>query len=167
MVYECSCNEYIWVLSKQCNLIVSNGSKKCRQNFWVSKSEQVLEKDEVVEFERVWVVNEDNEVVLKKNTKHIQKVSKPKIHYTRKKNKVQIWSEDKIEYVLVNGKRVQIEKDVVGHDFVEISLKKKKTSIEVKTKHRKVLKKEEIKRSAVRITSIQKIRMWLKQIFKL
>lgn len=133
----------------------------------VSKSEQVLEKDEVVEFERVWVVNEDNEVVLKKNTKHIQKVSKPKIHYTRKKNKVQIWSEDKIEYVLVNGKRVQIEKDVVGHDFVEISLKKKKTSIEVKTKHRKVLKKEEIKRSAVRITSIQKIRMWLKQIFKL
>ena len=112
-------------------------------------------------------VNEDNEVVLKKNTKHIQKVSKPKIHYTRKKNKVQIWSEDKIEYVLVNGKRVQIEKDVVGHDFVEISLKKKKTSIEIKTKHRKVLKKEEIKRSVVRITSIQKIRMWLKQIFKL
>lgn len=55
----------------------------------------------------------------------------------------------------------------MGHDFVEISLKKKKTSIEVKTKHRKVLKKEEIKRSAVRITSIQKIRMWLKQIFKL
>ena len=106
-------------------------------------------------------------MVLKKNTKHIQKISKPKIHYTRKKNKVQIWSEDKIEYVLVNGKRVQIEKDVVGHDFVEISLKKKKTSIEVKTKHRKVLKKEEIKRSAVRITSIQKIRMWLKQIFKL
>ena len=31
----------------------------------------------------------------------------------------------------------------------------------------KLLKKEEIKRSAVRITSIQKIRMWLKQIFKL
>ena len=83
------------------------------------------------------------------------------------KYKVEIWSEDKIEYVLVNAKRVQIEKDVVGHDFVEISLKKKKTSIEVKTKHRKVLKKEEIKRSAVRITSIQKIRMWLKQIFKL
>ena len=133
----------------------------------VSKSEQVLEKDEVVEFERVWVVNEDNEVVLKKNTKHIQKVSKPEIHYTRKKNKVQIWSEDKIEYVLVNGKRILIEKDVVGHDYVEISLKKKKTSIEVKTKHREVLKKEEIKRSAVRITFMQKIRMWFKQIFKL
>ena len=133
----------------------------------VSKSEQVLEKDEVVEFERVWVVNEDNEVVLKKNTKHIQKASKPKIHYTRKKNKVQIWSEDKIEYVLVNGKRILIEKDVVGHDYVEISLKKKKTSIEVKTKHREVLKKEEIKRSAVRITFMQKIRMWFKQIFKL
>ena len=133
----------------------------------VSKSEQVLEKDEVVEFERVWVVNEDNEVVLKKNTKHIQKVSKPEIHYTRKKNKVQIWSEDKIEYVLVNGKRILIEKDVVGHDYVEISLKKKKTSIEVKTKHREVIKKEEIKRSAVRITFMQKIRMWFKQIFKL
>lgn len=133
----------------------------------VSKSEQVLEKDEVVEFERVWVVNEDNEVVLKKNTKHIQKASKPKIHYTRKKNKVQIWSEDKIEYVLVNGKCIPIEKDVVGHDYVEISLKKKKTSIEVKTKHREVLKKEEIKRSAVRITFMQKIRMWFKQIFKL
>ena len=133
----------------------------------VSKSEQVLEKDEVVEFERVWVVNEDNEVVLKKNTKHIQKVSKPEIHYTLKKNKVQIWSEDKIEYVLVNGKRILIEKDVVGHDYVEISLKKKKTSIEVKTKHREVLKKEEIKRSAVRITFMQKIRMWFKQIFKL
>lgn len=133
----------------------------------VSKSEQVLEKDEVVEFERVWVVNEDNEVVLKKNTKHIQKASKPKIHYTRKKNKVQIWSEDKIEYVLVNGKRILIEKDVVGHDYVEISLKKKKTSIEVKTKHREVLKKEEIKKSAVRITFMQKIRMWFKQIFKL
>ena len=133
----------------------------------VSKSEQVLEKDEVVEFERVWVVNEDNEVVLKKNTKHIQKASKPEIHYMRKKNKVQIWSEDKIEYVLVNGKRILIEKDVVGHDYVEISLKKKKTSIEVKTKHREVLKKEEIKRSAVRITFMQKIRMWFKQIFKL
>lgn len=133
----------------------------------VSKSEQVLEKDEVVEFERVWVVNEDNEVVLKKNTKRIQKASKPEIHYTRKKNKVQIWSEDKIEYVLVNGKRILIEKDVVGHDYVEISLKKKKTSIEVKTKHREVLKKEEIKRSAVRITFMQKIRMWFKQIFKL
>lgn len=133
----------------------------------VSKSEQVLEKDEVVEFERVWVVNEDNEVVLKKNTKHIQKASKPEIHYTRTKNKVQIWSEDKIEYVLVNGKRISIEKDVVGHDYVEISLKKKKTSIEVKTKHREVLKKEEIKRSAVRITFMQKIRMWFKQIFKL
>lgn len=133
----------------------------------VSKSEQVLEKDEVVEFERVWVVNEDNEVVLKKNTKHIQKASKPEIHYRRKKNKVQIWSEDKIEYVLVNGKRILIEKDVVGHDYVEISLKKKKTSIEVKTKHREALKKEEIKRSAVRITFMQKIRMWFKQIFKL
>ena len=32
---------------------------------------------------------------------------------------------------------------------------------------RSLLKKEEIKRSAVRITFMQKIRMWFKQIFKL
>ena len=35
----------------------------------VSKSEQILRSDEVATFERIWSVNEKNELVLEKNTK--------------------------------------------------------------------------------------------------
>ena len=48
----------------------------------------------------------------------------------------------------MNGKKIAIQKDVLGHDFVEISLKKSKTTIEVKAKNDSgvtTIKKSEIK----------------------
>lgn len=136
----------------------------------ISKSEQLTNKNEVVTFERIWNVNDKNELVLTKNVKKFQKQSKPVIHYLRKKNKVQIWTEDTIEYVLVNGKKMNIKKDVLGHDFIELSLKKHKTNIEVKVKNESnrtsTLKKEEV-RKQLKISFIQKIWMFIKRILNL
>lgn len=136
----------------------------------ISKSEQLTKKNEVVTFERIWNVNDKNELVLTKSVKKFQKQSKPVIHYLRKKNKVQIWTEDTIEYVLVNGKKINIKKDVLGHDFIELSLKKHKTNIEVKVKNESnktsTLKKEEV-RKQLKISFIQKIWMFIKRILNL
>ena len=136
----------------------------------ISKSEQLTNKNEVVTFERICNVNDKNELVLTKNVKKFQKQSKPVIHYLRKKNKVQIWTEDTIEYVLVNGKKINIKKDVLGHDFIELSLKKHKTNIEVKVKNESnrtsTLKKEEV-RKQLKISFIQKIWMFIKRILNL
>ena len=136
----------------------------------ISKSEQLTNKNEVVTFERIWNVNDKNELVLTKNVKKFQKQSKPVIHYLRKKNKVQIWTEDTIEYVLFNGKKINIKKDVLGHDFIELSLKKHKTNIEVKVKNESnrtsTLKKEEV-RKQLKISFIQKIWMFIKRILNL
>lgn len=136
----------------------------------VSKSEQILRSDEVATFERIWSVNEKNELVLEKNTKVLTSKSKPKIHYLRKKNKVQIYSEDQIEFCLVNGKKVEISKDVLGHDFVEISLRKSKTTIEVKAKNDTgvtTIKKSEVKKQAMKKSFIYKIWIWIKRFFKI
>ena len=57
--------EYVEMTIEQA-LKLNNGNTNAK----VMVAMNNLEKDEVVEFERVWVVNEDNEVVLKKNTKH-------------------------------------------------------------------------------------------------
>lgn len=136
----------------------------------VSKSEQILRNDEVATFERIWSVNEKNELVLEKNTKVLTSKSKPKIHYVRKKNKVQIYSEDQIESCLVNGKKVEISKDVLGHDFVEISLRKSKTTIEVKAKNDTgvtTIKKSEVKKQAIKKTFMYKLWIWIKRFFKL
>lgn len=136
----------------------------------VSKSEQILRSDEVATFERIWSVNEKNELVLEKNTKVLTSKLKPKIHYVRKKNKVQIYSEDKIESCLVNGKKVAISKDVLGHDFVEISLRKSKTTIEVKAKNDTgvtTIKKSEVKKQAMKKTFMYKLWLWIKRFFKL
>lgn len=136
----------------------------------ISKSEQLTKKNEVVTFERIWNVNDKNELVLTKSVKKFQKQSKPVIHYLRKKNKVQIWTEDTIEYVLVNGKKINIKKDVLGHDFIELSLKKHKTNIEVKVKNESnrtsTLKKEEV-RKQLKISFVQKIWMFIKRILNL
>ena len=136
----------------------------------VSKSEQILRSDEVATFERIWSVNEKNELVLEKNTKVLTSKLKPKIHYVRKKNKVQIYSEDQIESCLVNGKKVAISKDVLGHDFVEISLRKSKTTIEVKAKNDTgvtTIKKSEAKKQAMKKTFMYKLWIWIKRFFKL
>ena len=136
----------------------------------VSKSEQILRNDEVATFERVWSVNEKNELVLEKNTKVLTSKLKPKIHYVRKKNKVQIYSEDQIESCLVNGKKVEISKDVLGHDFVEISLRKSKTTIEVKAKNDTgvtTIKKSEVKKQVMKKTFMYKLWLWIKRFFKL
>lgn len=136
----------------------------------VSKSEQILRSDEVATFERIWSVNEKNELVLEKNTKVLTSKSKPKIHYVRKKNKVQIFSEDQIEFCLVNGNKVAISKDVLGHDFVEISLRKSKTTIEVKAKNDTgvtTIKKSEVKKQAIKKSFIYKIWIWIKRFFKI
>lgn len=136
----------------------------------VSKSEQILRSDEVATFERIWSVNEKNELVLEKNTKVLTSKLKPKIHYVRKKNKVQIYSEDQIESCLVNGKKVEISKDVLGHDFVEISLRKSKTTIEVKAKNDTgvtTIKKSEVKKQAIKKTFMYKLWIWIKRFFKL
>lgn len=136
----------------------------------VSKSEQILRSDEVATFERIWSVNEKNELVLEKNTKVLTSKLKPKIHYVRKKNKVQIYSEDQIESCLVNGKKVEISKDVLGHDFVEISLRKSKTTIEVKAKNDTgvtTIKKSEAKKQAIKKTFMYKLWIWIKRFFKL
>lgn len=136
----------------------------------VSKSEQILRSDEVATFERIWSVNEKNELVLEKNTKVLTSKSKPKIHYVRKKNKVQIYSEDQIESCLVNGKKVEISKDVLGHDFVEISLRKSKTTIEVKAKNDTgvtTIKKSEVKKQVMKKTFMYKLWLWIKRFFKL
>lgn len=136
----------------------------------VSKSEQILRSDEVATFERIWSVNEKNELVLEKNTKVLTSKSKPKIHYVRKKNKVQIYSEDQIESCFVNGKKVEISKDVLGHDFVEISLRKSKTTIEVKAKNDTgvtTIKKSEVKKQAIKKTFMYKLWIWIKRFFKL
>ena len=136
----------------------------------VSKSEQILRSDEVATFERIWSVNEKNELVLEKNTKVLTSKLKPKIHYVRKKNKVQIYSEDQIESCLVNGKKVEISKDVLGHDFVELSLRKSKTTIEVKAKNDTgvtTIKKSEAKKQAMKKTCMYKLWIWIKRFFKL
>lgn len=136
----------------------------------VSKSEQILRSDEVATFERIWSVNEKNEFVLEKNTKVLTSKLKPKIHYVRKKNKVQIYSEDQIESCFVNGKKVAISKDVLGHDFVEISLRKSKTTIEVKAKNDTgvtTIKKSEAKKQAMKKTFMYKLWIWIKRFFKL
>lgn len=136
----------------------------------VSKSEQILRSDEVATFERIWSVNEKNELVLEKNTKVLTSKSKPKIHYVRKKNKVQIYSEDQIESCFVNGKKVEISKDVLGHDFVEISLRKSKTTIEVKAKNDTgvtTIKKSEVKKQSIKKTFMYKLWIWIKRFFKL
>ena len=136
----------------------------------VSKSEQILRSDEVATFERIWSVNEKNELVLEKNTKVLTSKLKPKIHYVRKKNKVQIYSEDQIESCLVNGKKVEISKDVLGHDFVEISLRKSKTTIEVRAKNDTgvtTIKKSEVKKQAMKKTFMYKLWLWIKRFFKL
>lgn len=136
----------------------------------VSKSEQILRSDEVATFERIWSVNEKNELVLEKNTKVLTSKLKPKIHYVRKKNKVQIYSEDQIESCLVNGRKVEISKDVLGHDFVEISLRKSKTTIEVKAKNDTgvtTIKKSEVKKQAMKKTFMYKLWIWIKRFFKL
>lgn len=136
----------------------------------VSKSEQILRSDEVATFERIWSVNEKNELVLEKNTKVLTSKLKPKIHYVRKKNKVQIYSEDQIESCFVNGKKVEISKDVLGHDFVEISLRKSKTTIEVKAKNDTgvtTIKKSEVKKQAIKKTFMYKLWIWIKRFFKL
>ena len=57
----------------------------------------------------------------------------------RKKNKVQIFSKDQIESCFVNGKKIAIQKDVLGHDFVEISLKNQKRPLKSKLKMIRVL----------------------------
>ena len=130
-----------------------------------------METDEIVEFERIWIVNDHNEVILKENKQRIQKASMPVIHYTRKKNKVQIWAKEKLDYVLVNGKKMHIDKDVMGHDFVEISLKKRKTKIEVKAindvNESAILKKEEVRNKIVRMSFVQKFWMKIRCLFKL
>ena len=136
----------------------------------VSKSEQILRSDEMATFERIWSVNEKNELVLEKNTKVLTSKLKPKIHYVRKKNKVQIYSEDQIESCFVNGKKVAISKDVLGHDFVEISLRKSKTTIEVKAKNDTgvtTIKKSEAKKQAMKKTFMYKLWIWIKRFFKL
>lgn len=136
----------------------------------VSKSEQILRSDEVATFERIWSVNEKNELVLEKNTKVLTSKSKPKIHYVRKKNKVQIFSKDQIESCFVNGKKIVIQKDVLGHDFVEISLKKSKTTIEVKAKNDSgvtTIKKSEIKKPILKKSFLKQLWTWICRIFKL
>ena len=136
----------------------------------VSKSEQILRSDEVATFERIWSVNEKNELVLEKNTKVLTSKLKPKIHYVRKKNKVQIFSKDQIESCFVNGKKIAIQKDVLGHDFVEISLKKSKTTIEVKAKNDSgvtTIKKSEIKKPILKKSFLKQLWTWICRIFKL
>jgi hypothetical protein len=131
--------------------------------FSPDKEKEIISKSEQL-------TNDKNELVLTKNVKKFQKQSKPVIHYLRKKNKVQIWTEDTIEYVLVNGKKINIKKDVLGHDFIELSLKKHKTNIEVKVKNESnrtsTLKKEEV-RKQLKISFIQKIWMFIKRILNL
>ena len=84
---------------------------------------------------------------------------------------MQIWVKEKLDYVLVNGKKVHIDKDVMGHDFVEISLKKRKTKIEVKAindvNESAILKKEEVRNKIVRMSFVQKFWMKIRCLFKL
>lgn len=71
----------------------------------------------------------------------------------------------------MNGKKVHIDKDVMGHDFVEISLKKRKTKIEVKAindvNESAILKKEEVRNKIVRMSFVQKFWMKIRCLFKL
>ena len=66
--------------------------------------------------------------------------------------------------------KINIKKDVLGHDFIELSLKKHKTNIEVKVKNESnrtsTLKKEEV-RKQLKISFIQKIWMFIKRILNL
>lgn len=137
----------------------------------VSKSEQVMPTNEIVKFERVWIVNDHNEVELKENKRVSKNFSKPVIHYVRKKHKVQIWVKERLEYVLVNGKKIKIEKDVMGHDFVEITLKKHKTKIEVKAINDankvSVLKKEEVRSKLVKKDFIENLWIKIRYLFRL
>ena len=66
---------------------------------------------------------------------------------------------------------MHIDKDVMGHDFVEISLKKRKTKIEVKAindvNESAILKKEEVRNKIVRMSFVQKFWMKIRCLFKL
>ena len=59
----------------------------------------------------------------------------------------------------------------MGHDFVEISLKKRKTKIEVKAinnvNESAILKKEEVRNRIVRMSFVQKFWMKIRCLFKL
>ena len=136
----------------------------------ISKSVETLD-DEEVEFERVWSLNDQNELVLKKNTKQIKKQLKPKIHYERKKNKVRIWTSNPMEYVLVDGKKMAIQKDVMGHDYVEWSLKTKKAKVIVKVKGAKeeslVFTKDKVKKRKKKMNWIQNVLQWIWHILRI
>lgn len=70
----------------------------------------------------------------------------------------------------MNGKKIAIQKDVLGHDFVEISLKKSKTTIEVKAKNDSgvtTIKKSEIKKPILKISFLQQLWIWIQRVFKL
>ena len=87
-----------------------------------------------------------------------------------KRIKLQIFSKDQIESCFVNGKKIAIQKDVLGHDFVEISLKKSKTTIEVKAKNDSsvtTIKKSEIKKSILKKSFLQQLWIWIQRVFKL
>lgn len=134
----------------------------------ISKSVEIFDNEEV-EFERVWTLNDQNELVLKKNTKQVKKQIKPKIYYDRKKNQVRIWSSHKMDYVFVGKKRMKIQKDVMGHDYVELMLKNNKTKVVVKVKGAKeevsVFKKEKVKKAKANKSWLQRMLQWIKRMF--
>ena len=70
----------------------------------------------------------------------------------------------------INGKKIAIQKDVLGHDFVEISLKKSKTTIEVKAKNDSgvtTIKKSEIKKPILKKSFLKQLWIWIQRVFKL
>lgn len=59
---------------------------------------------------------------------------------------------------------------MLGHDFVEISLKKSKTTIEVKAKNDSgvtTIKKSEIKKPILKKSFLKQLWTWICRIFKL
>ena len=136
----------------------------------ISKSVQTMANEEVVEFERVWQVNEENELVLKKNSKKTKQTAKPVIHYVRSNNKIRMWTKKQFEYVRINGKNAKTYKDVLGHDAIEFELKRKETKVEAKIKNadREYLtfKREKVKKQKVQMNWFQKVVRFFKKIFR-
>ena len=59
---------------------------------------------------------------------------------------------------------------MLGHDFVEISLRKSKTTIEVKAKNDSgvtTIKKSEIKKPIFKKSFLQQLWIWIQRVFKL
>ena len=107
----------------------------------VSTSNETIKNLDVIENERIWSLDENEQLVLKEKNNVIDK-TKPSIHYSRENNIVRIWldqsdsySSDRFVSIYVNGYKMdlsKLKKDVLNNDYLDVRLNSIKNKIEIK-----------------------------------